>query len=66
MRDRATGQVRVIHPVVWTAPNGQALALWFDRGEVTTKNPSPEAIVKMKELAANLLARVIGDDGEEY
>jgi hypothetical protein len=66
MRDRMSGEVRVIHPVVWTTPGGKDTPLWFDEGEVTTKNPSPEAIAKMKELAARLQARVVGDDGEEY
>jgi hypothetical protein len=66
LRDMVTGQVRVIHPVVWTAPNGTATPLWFDGGGATTKNPPPEAIAKMKELAAKLRARVVGDDGEEY
>jgi hypothetical protein len=66
MRDRATGQVRVIHPVVWTEPNGQTTPLWFDEGKATTKNPSKAAIAKMKQIAERLGARVVGDEGEEY
>ena len=47
---------------------GQALrrALWFDEGEVTIKNPGPDVVAKLKQLAAQLGARVVGDGGEEY
>jgi hypothetical protein len=66
MRDRKTGLVRVIHPVVWMGPDGEATPLWFDEGRATTKNPSKAAIAKMKEIAAKLGAHVVGDEGERY
>jgi hypothetical protein len=66
MRDRQTGVVRVIHPVVWTGPDGEVIPLWFDEGRATTKNPSKAAIAKMKEIAARLGAHVVGDEGERY
>ena len=41
---------------------------WFDfrRGRIFVKNPSKEAIAKMKQLATLLDAKVFGDEGEEY
>jgi hypothetical protein len=66
MRDLETGQVRVIHPVLWTGPSGESTPLWFDEGEVTIKNPGPDVVAKLKQLAAQLGARVVGDGGEEY
>lgn len=59
------GQVRRIHPVVWTADPDRPY-LWFKDGEITVKFPGEATIAKMKEIAAKLGARVFGDDGEEY
>lgn len=40
--------------------------LLFRAGRLTTKNPRPELLRRMIELAARLDAWVIGDDGEVY
>ncbi|HUO10437.1 MAG TPA: hypothetical protein VM008_19175 [Phycisphaerae bacterium] len=53
---------------IWT-PNGVPHAgNWFDyrRGRIVVKNPDENTIAKMKQLAAKLQAKVIGDEGEEY
>ena len=41
---------------------------WFshDNGEIIVKNADDEIRGKMKEIAAQLAAKVLGDDGEEY
>ena len=41
---------------------------WFDwsRGRVHTKNPDPPLIEKAIQIAGQLGARVVGDDGERY
>lgn len=41
---------------------------WFDwwQGTIKTKNPDPPIIDKMIRMAAQLSARVQGDDGEVY
>jgi hypothetical protein len=39
---------------------------WVRRGEIQTKNPTREAIVKMVAIAGALGARVQGDDSEVY
>jgi hypothetical protein len=51
---------------IWTrAPHG---GIWFDyrRGRIVVKNPDPEILAKMKQIAEKLRAKVIGDEGEEY
>lgn len=40
-------------------------ALWFDRGQITIKNPSEASVAKLKAIAQALGARLVGDDGEE-
>ena len=56
---------------VWTAysqlPEDGAGA-WFDfrGGNIVVKNPDEEIIAKMKLIAADFSARVVGDEGEEY
>lgn len=40
--------------------------LWWYRGEIRTKNPTREVIVKMVGIGRALEARVQGDDGEIY
>lgn len=39
---------------------------WEQRGEICTKNPAPEVIAKLVQVATALRARVLGDDGEIY
>jgi hypothetical protein len=56
---------------VWTAYSGHGLAgnmAWFDyqRGSVVVKNPDEEIIRKMKQIAQQLHASVIGEEGERY
>lgn len=48
----------VTHPEHWP--------LWWRRGEITTKNPDEEAVAKLVQIARELDARVVGDDGEVY
>ena len=49
----------VSHPDRWP--------LWWDAiGNVYTKNPDPQVIAKLVEIAAVLNARVRGDDNEVY
>jgi hypothetical protein len=51
---------------IWTkAPHS---GTWFDyrRGRIVVKNPDPEILAKMKQIAGKLRAKVIGDEGEEY
>jgi len=41
--------------------------LWWDaRGEIYTKNPEPEMIAKLVQIATALGAKVLGDDDEIY
>ena len=40
--------------------------LWFTGGQIKTKNPEPHLIRRMAELAVELDAWLIGDDGEVY
>ena len=56
---------------VWTAYSAHeedGNMAWFDyhRGTIVVKNPDEEVIEKMKQLAAQLGAKVLGDEGEEY
>lgn len=48
--------------------SGESFPLWYNPqlGEVFTKNPSDNAINKLKEIARSLRAEVQGDDGERY
>jgi hypothetical protein len=56
---------------VWTAYSGHgvngnmAWFSWFD-GNVSVKNPDSEILQKMRRLAQQLGARVVGDEGEHY
>jgi len=65
--------IRVDSPgiAVWTAYSGHSVdgnMAWFchfgDR--ITVKNPDPEILQKMHQIASSLGARVQGDEGEEY
>jgi hypothetical protein len=56
---------------VWTGWSGHGKAggmAWFDywRGSIAVKNPDPEILRKMWELAQALSAQVQGDEGELY
>ena len=62
----------------WPGENGENFADWknpltgtsewvcWSDGQIESKNPNPELITKMIELAEALKARVQGDDGEFY
>jgi hypothetical protein len=39
---------------------------WSTSGEVCTKNPEPEVVAKLVQIAVALGARVLGDDDEIY
>jgi hypothetical protein len=60
------GQIRRVHPVVWTEAEEQDNCFWWYDGEVTCKNPYDEWIAKAVRLAKELNAKVMGDEGEEY
>ena len=47
------------------SPYPEPWLMWFE-GCLSTKNPHREMIIKMIELAEQLDALVIGDDGERY
>lgn len=56
---------------VWTEWSGHGRGggmAWFDhsRGSIAVKNPDPEILRKMWELAQTLSASVQGDEGELY
>jgi len=61
--ETAAGTVRYENPGLVKWKN-----TWFDfrRGKIFVKNPNAEDILKMKQLAAKLNAKVTGDEGEEY
>lgn len=44
---------------------GESWLCWSD-GQIHTKNPEPDLIVKMVAMACELGAKVQGDDGEVY
>lgn len=46
--------------------DGEDAALWWDDGDIFSRDPDERTIALMKDLARSLLARVQGDDGEEY
>ncbi|WP_095100878.1 hypothetical protein [Pseudomonas sp. Irchel 3A5] len=45
---------------------GESFPLWYnpELGELYTKNPSDEAITKLREISRDLDAKLQGDDGE--
>ena len=65
-RESTTGEVKRIHPVVWTAHPKEPAAFWFMHGEIRMKNPDDLVVEKMKEIATKLGANLLGDEGEEY
>jgi len=67
------GVLRVESPglAVWIAYSKHLVngnMAWFDHdnGEIIVKNADDEVRGKMKEIAAQLAAKVVGDDGEVY
>lgn len=67
------GSLRIEEPgiAVWTAysrHDEQGNMAWFSHFEdhVSVKNPDPEILRKMHQIAQNLDAKVQGDEGEEY
>ena len=65
-RKGPNGTIVRLHPVEWLGDATGDTVFWYDKGEITTKNPTDEAIAKLKEIAAALSANLFGDDGEEY
>ena len=56
---------------VWTGYSEHGIdgtSVYFDYrlGKIVVKGPNEEILVKMKQLAERLHARVFGDEGEEY
>jgi hypothetical protein len=56
---------------VWTAYSGHERAgsmAWFDyrNGRIVVKNPDKEILTKMKRIAEQFGATVVGDEGERY
>jgi hypothetical protein len=47
-------------------PSGQMVPLNYSRGRVTALNPDDATIERMRSLARELGARVVGDEGESY
>lgn len=61
--------IQVSNPLMasWTDPETNEKHYFrYHRGEISVKNPSENAIKKMKELASRFGAQVLGDDGEIY
>ncbi|PIF13387.1 hypothetical protein CLU94_5497 [Janthinobacterium sp. 13] len=61
--------VQVSNPLMaaWIDPKtNDKHYFYYHRGEISVKNPSGNAIKKMKELAVKLDAQVLGDEGEKY
>lgn len=53
--------------VVWKGDDGNIrMWFWMSEGNIVGKNPKPEAIAKMHEIAVALDAKLIGDEGEHY
>lgn len=51
---------------LWSAHPQEPWPLWWNRGEVYTKNPNKVMIRKLIAIAERLRATVQGDDGEFY
>jgi hypothetical protein len=52
---------------VWTEhPGGEEFALYYYAGSVVTGNPDGDTVRRMVAIAAQLDARLQGDDGEFY
>jgi len=53
------------HAVIWLR-HPERVPLWYDEGAIAAKNPDEATIRKLVELARQLRARCVGEDGEEY
>jgi hypothetical protein len=51
---------------LWTAHPKEPWPLWWDRGEIYTKNPDEFTLRKLAAIAEQLNATMQGDDGEVY
>lgn len=61
--------IQVSKPLMasWTDPETDEKHYFrYHRGEISVKNPSDNAIKKMKELASRFGAQVLGDEREIY
>lgn len=61
-KDPVNGQ----HDFLYVAHPFEPKPLWWNEGEIYTKNPDKETVKKLVEIAQSLGARVLGDDGETY
>ena len=59
------GIIKRTHPVEWSG-SSDGNAFWYDGGAIECKNPTELWRRKMVELAAQLSARVLGEEDEEY
>lgn len=61
--------IRIAQPLLteWRRHSSRS-PVWFSyfEGNLSVKNPDEECLAKMRQIAAKLLARVQGDDGEFY
>jgi hypothetical protein len=65
-RIRADGGVEeTFHPWVYVA-HPRRPSIWLIDGVATSKNADDQTIAKLFELAQQLEARVLGEEGEEY
>lgn len=52
---------------IWRGhPSGKAISFWYYKGAITTTGADKDVIRRMSQVAAELSARVQGDDGEFY
>jgi len=72
-RTPAGATIRIDDPsmTVWTGfsghdANGVTVWLMHSHGRIVAKNPHPEILQKLWQIAQTLSARVQGDDGEFY
>ena len=61
----ADGRIERVYPWRWTAHPDKP-PLWFIEGALRAKSPDKSTVSKLVQLAHELGARVIGEDGEEY
>ena len=59
------GHIERIHPWRWTAHPDEP-PLWFIDGALSATSPDNSTVSKLVQLARELNARVIGEEGEEY
>ena len=52
---------------VWADPESETEAFFgYRSGKISVKNPDEQTVAKMKQIASQLAARVLGDEDEEY